>query len=107
MSEFEMYREAIAMAVNTDPENVTSAKWDAHKDTWKIVVLDMQAGGLIHFKLNGLLVRLCFKWIHKTGDRRWQNTSLLELIPDSRPPSPIQHGKGTCPGTKGRTEGDT
>ena len=79
MTAFEMYRDAIAMALNIEPDKITKAKWDAHKDIWMVIVLD---GGLVHFNLEGLLVRLCFKWIHRTGRRAWQNTSLLELIPD-------------------------
>lgn len=92
MKDFEMYKDAIAMALNIDPEKVVKAKWDDNADIWMVVVLDK---GLVHFNLEGLLVRLCFKWIKKTGRRSWQNTSILELIPDSVQPGSLQRGKTT------------
>jgi hypothetical protein len=70
MNEFEMYRDAIAMLLNTDPANITKARWHAEKDVWMVVVLD---NGLVHIDLAGKTVRLCYKWIHKKGNRRWHN----------------------------------
>lgn len=71
MSEFEMYRDAIAMVLNIDPAKVVKAKWDEQADIWVVVVLD---DGLVHFNVSGQTVRLCFKWIHKTGRRSWLAT---------------------------------
>jgi hypothetical protein len=97
MTAFEMYKDALGMALNIDPEKVVKAEWDALDDIWKVVVLD---DGLVHFKLQGLLVRLCFKWIHKTGRRAWQNTSILELTPGSVAPESSPRGTTTSASMK-------
>ena len=90
----------INLIYTSPPYGITKAKWDAMKDIWMVIVLD---DGLVHFNLEGQLVRLCFKWIHRTGDRRWQNTSLLELIPGCKVPSPIPTGTRTSGSTKETT----